>query len=151
MARPNWNYVRIDVGMPGHPKIAALSPGTKWTLIELWCWCGQYLTDGFVPAANWNRIGTPRERNAIVAAGLAVPEDGGWRMHDYLEHQRSRAEVDEKRAQRVEAGKNSAAARQAKRLRLVGQNGNDSFNDSFNGRFNGRSTEAEAEADTTRA
>jgi len=122
VARPNWNYVRIDVNMPGHPKIAGLSAAAKWTLVELWCWCGNYLTDGFVPEASWERIGTQRDRAAILAAGLAEQADGGYRMHDYLEHQRSRAEVDEKRSQRSEAGKRSAASRartRASPLRVV--------------------------------
>lgn len=157
MARPNWNYIRIDVHLPDHEKMDDLSDKAFRTLIELWCWCGEHLTDGFVRDAKWKTFGTKNARNELVAHRLAEPVDGGWMMHDFTGpdgHQRSRAEVDEKRAQRSQAGKMSAAARaktRASPLRLVEHNGNDSLNGSSHGSLNKRATEAEAEADTTRA
>ena len=157
MARPNWNYIRIDVHLPDHEKLDDLSDKAFRTLIELWCWCGEHLTDGFVRDAKWRTFGTKPVRDELVAHRLADRAEGGWMMHDFTGpdgHQRSRAEVDEKRAQRAEAGRKSAAARAAAKvapLRLVQQNGNGSLNESLNGSLNKRATEAEAEADTTRA
>ena len=157
MARPNWNYIRIDVHLPDHEKMDDLSDKAFRTLIELWCWCGEHLTDGFVRDAKWKTFGTKTCRDELVAHRLADRADGGYMMHDFTGadgHQRSRAEVDEKRAQRVQAGKKSAAARAAARstpLRLVEHNGNDSLNGSLNGLLNKRATEAEAEAEVPRA
>ena len=153
MARPNWNYIRVDVHLPDHEKMDDLSDKAFRTLIRLWCWCGEHLTDGFVREAKWKTFATKAVRDELVAHRLAERVDGGMMMHDFTGsdgHQRSRAEVDEKRAQRSEAGKRSAAARAAARaapLRLVQQ----TVNDSLNGSLNKRATEAEAEADTTRA
>ena len=48
MARPNWEYIRIDVLLPEHPKTDGLSDKAFRTLVELWCWCGLNRTDGFV-------------------------------------------------------------------------------------------------------
>ena len=157
MARPNWNYIRIDVHLPDHEKMDDLSDKAFRTMIELWCWCGEHLTDGFVREAKWKTFGTKNAREELVAHRVAEPVDGGWMMHDFTGpdgHQRTRAEVDAKREQRAEAGRKSAAARartRASPLRLVEQNGNEPLNGSSNGSLNKRATEAEAEADTTRA
>ena len=103
-ARPNWEYIRVDVLLPNHPKLDGLNYPAKWTLLELWCHCGQYLTDGFVRDAMWRRFGTANARRLLVEKGLAIRVDGGYQMHDYLHHQRSRAEVEELRDKRAKAG-----------------------------------------------
>lgn len=112
MARPNWEYIRIDVLLPGHPKLAGLSRSARWTFIELLCHCGQYHTDGWVTADVWPTIGSRAERDAIVKRGLAEPAPlGGYIMHDYTEHNRSKADIDELSAKRAEAGRKGGRAR----------------------------------------
>ena len=113
MARPNWNYIRIDVALPDHEKIDRLSDKAFRTLIELWCWCGYHLNDEFVREAKSKTFGSKTARTASRPR-WAEPVNGGYMMHDFVGpngHQRSRAEAEEKRAQRSEAGKASAAAR----------------------------------------
>jgi hypothetical protein len=109
MARPNWEYIRVDVLLPEHPKIDLLTRAARWTLVELWCYCGRNRTDGIVSAARWKTFGTPAERRQIVDAGFAEPigegVGGGFVMHDYTEHNRSRAEIDELSARRADAGR----------------------------------------------
>lgn len=109
MARANWEWIKIDVLLPGHPKLAGLSPAARWTLVELWCHCGQYHTDGWVREAVWNKTGTRTHRDAIVKAELADPAPmGGYIMHDFTGpngHQRSKEEIDELSAKRAEAGR----------------------------------------------
>ena len=167
MARPNWNYIRVDVDLTDHEKTDDLSDKAFRTLVEMWCWCGRKLNDGFIRDAKWKTFGTEAAREQLLRVppgyehGFAERVTGGYQMHDFTGpdgHQRSRAEVDEKRAQRSEAGKRSAAARAAARaspLRIVERNGNESLNGSFNRpsheSFNKTPTEAEAEADTTRS
>src|SRR6185312_11444594 len=104
MARPNWEYIRVDVLLPGNPKLDGLTYPSRWTLIELWCHCGQYLTDGFVRDAVWRRLGTANARRQLLEHDLAHRVPGGYQMHDYLEHQRSRAEVEDLREKRRKAG-----------------------------------------------
>jgi hypothetical protein len=114
VARPNWEYIRVDVLLPGHEKLDGLSAASKWLLVELWCWCGQYRNDGFVRDAKWKTFGTPSARDALVTRGLAERGDGGWIMHDFVGpdgHQRSRAEIDELSARRAEAGRKGGQAR----------------------------------------
>lgn len=98
-------YIRLHDGITDHPKIDPLSDKAFRTHIDLLCWCSRHLTDGYVPDATWRKRGTPKVRGELLAAGLAESTDGGVRMHDYLEHQRSAAEVATLRKARQEAGK----------------------------------------------
>lgn len=146
MARPNWEYIRVDVLLPDHPKLDGLSYAAKWTLIELWCWCGKNTTDGFVRDAKWKSFGPPTARAALVKAGLATRADGGYLMHDYLAHQRSLEEIKEVKAKRSEAGKRSAESR-AKARALAQQ----SVEQDVEQTRSKPATEAEAEADRSGA
>jgi hypothetical protein len=58
------------------------------------------LTDGFIPKDRVARL-APRVRESHIAelvdADLWAPVVGGWSIHDYLEYNPSRAEVNERR------------------------------------------------------
>ena len=73
VARPNWEYIRVDVLLPFHPKLDGLTYTSKWTLIELWSHCGQHLTDGFVRDAVWKRTGTLAAKKQLLEHDLASP------------------------------------------------------------------------------
>lgn len=88
-------YIRVHDGLPDHPKVEPLSDAAFRLLMSVWCWCSRHLTDGYVPAAVWAKRGTARTRRELTAAGLVEEVPGGVSMHDYLEHQRSAAEVNE--------------------------------------------------------
>jgi hypothetical protein len=114
MARPNWEYIRIDVLLPEHPKIEGLSDKAFRALFDLWCYCGRNRTDGIVTEKRW-KAKSRSVRDELVKAGLAEPMPGeGVVMHDFVGpdgHQRTRAEIDELSAKRTEAAKKAAAAR----------------------------------------
>lgn len=115
MARPNWEYIRIDVLLPEHPKIDLLTRSARWTLVELWCYCGRNRTDGIVSAQRWRTFGTPAERRQILDAGFAEPADDrdasfGYVMHGYLEHQRSRAQIEKLSKDRADAGRKGGSS-----------------------------------------
>lgn len=97
-------YIRVHDGMPDHPKVYGLSDKAFRLLVETWCWCSRHLTDGAMPESVWNKRGNPKSRKELIAAGLAEVTDGGVVMHDYLEHQRSAAEVAELVAARSKSG-----------------------------------------------
>src|SRR5262245_29531559 len=97
--------------MPTNPKVCGLGLASRWLLVELWCYCGQHLTDGYVPDAVWRRTGRARDRQSLVDKGFIHPVPGGYQMHDYLEHQRSRAEVEELREKRRKAGAKGGQAK----------------------------------------
>jgi len=97
-------YIRVHDGIEDHPKIAPLSDKAFRLLVTTWGWCSRHLTDGRVPLKVWNKRGTKRARDELLAAklievcdGIGEPTGGYVLMHDYLEHQRSAALVEEKR------------------------------------------------------
>ena len=110
LARPNWEFIRVDVLLPEHPKVEGLSDRAFRALIELWCYCGRQQTDGIVTARQWSAV-PARARAELIDHGLAKPmELGGAVMHDYTAHQRSRAEIKDLSEKRAEAGRRGGSA-----------------------------------------
>lgn len=98
-------YIKLHDGMLDHPKIDPLSDAAFRLLIGSWCWCSRHLTDGVMPAATWNRRGSARVRAELVAAGLVRLRGDTVEFHDYLQHQRSAAQVAAMKEQRRNAGR----------------------------------------------
>jgi hypothetical protein len=120
MARPNWEYIRVDVLLTEHPKLDGLSPIAKWTLIELWCYCGRHRTDGHIGEGRWKTFGTKAAREQLLHVppgykhGFVEKVVDGYLVHDFVGpdgHQRTRAEIDELSAKRTESARKAAAAR----------------------------------------
>lgn len=103
MPRDKRTFITVHDGMPEHHKIEALSDKAFRALIDLWCWCSRNTSDGDVPESVWLKRTTPRVR-AELLVDLVEPRPTGVHMHDYLEHQRSKAEIDELRDKRARAG-----------------------------------------------
>ena len=112
-------WVRIDEQFYNHPKLAALGaymlPCVGLHLLAL-CYCNTYLTDGLVPSGQIPRLaGDLRELlpdgqpwglvDRLVAAGLWEPAEGGYQIHDFLDYNPSRKEVEVLRQERAQAGK----------------------------------------------
>lgn len=118
MARPNWEYIRVDVLLPEHPKIEGLSDKAFRALMTLWCYCGRQRSDGIVTAKQWKKW-PPKVRNELILAGLAHQMDigGGCVMHDFTGpdgHQRSRQEIEEASEARSEKARHAANTRWGK-------------------------------------
>lgn len=111
MPRDERTYITLHDGMPEHPKVDPLSDAAFRLVVDLWCWCSRNRTDGRVKIATWNKRGTPKARREIIDAGLAEMHDDHVDMHDYLEHQRSAAEIDELREKRRAAGSKGGKAK----------------------------------------
>src|ERR1700749_1237637 len=111
MARPNWEYIRIDVLLMENHKVEELSDRAFRALIDLWCYCGRNHTDGAVTDRRWKAV-PPKARKELLTAGLADQDDGGAvTMHDYLAHQRSKDTIEDVSGRRAEAGRRGAEAR----------------------------------------
>lgn len=111
MPRPGWTYVRIDDQLPEHYKLDGLKEGARMhllgTLVEVLAYCSRNLSDGEISDARWELLGTPLGRRLLSERGFAAPTPGGWKVHDYLGHQRSKEEV----AALSEAGRKAARRR----------------------------------------
>jgi hypothetical protein len=94
-------WVKIDDSFPNHPKIVGLTDKAFRIHISGLCYCGTYLTDGFVPMTIAARFANEDMQYIVelTQAGLwrEAPQDNGFHIHDYLAHQTSKTQVEEKR------------------------------------------------------
>ena len=103
------SYVRIEDDFADHPKVRKLDKTAF--IVHVWalCHCGRHLTDGFVAlealaGCPWvsKRSALTRALGHLEGAGLWEREDGGFRIHDYLKFNPTRAEVLKKRQLKTE-------------------------------------------------
>ncbi|MEV0214264.1 hypothetical protein [Micromonospora sp. NPDC050695] len=121
-------YVRVSTDLPTHPKLEAIdNPSAGWAYVVSLCYSAQSFTDGHFPLKGVCRIA-----NVEMAVATALAEQGLWHLpghdcadcdqpkaghavvHDYLQHQRSAAEVHELTEKRRAAGRKGAESRWAK-------------------------------------
>lgn len=95
-------WVRLDDQFPEHPKVSEAGPLAAWLYVCGLAYCARQLTDGFIPAAQLRRLlptgSVAKLADRLVSARLWEPTDGGFRVHDYLEYQPSRVEVEAERS-----------------------------------------------------
>jgi hypothetical protein len=92
---------RIDDGLYDHPKLDDLGR-YRLACIGLWTlsisWSNRFLTDGHIPADRLKRLGgTLALADRLVMAGLWDKVADGYRIHDFLEFNSSRQEVEDVR------------------------------------------------------
>lgn len=95
-------YFRVDDGLHCHPKalIAGNAALGLWT--RCGSFCGQQNTGGKVPTEIAKAYGTRGEIARLVLAGLWIPVDGGYQMHDWTDHNYTVEQVKEQRAKAAE-------------------------------------------------
>lgn len=105
--REEITYILVHDRMPDHPKIRPLSDAAFRLLVRLWCHCGEHVvTDGKLDADVWLTMGTTKTRKELLDRRLVEEHDDGmYEVHDWLDIQRSAAEVEALRAKKSEAGK----------------------------------------------
>lgn len=117
-SRPPW--LRLDTDLFESPKIQrALARGSH-SAVLLWvqgiAYSTRYLTDGWVPLPMPRQWGyRDKHVEALVETGLWYPleitDDGGWLIHDFADHQPTRAEWEAKTEKRRAAARRSWAER----------------------------------------
>ncbi len=114
-------WVKLDDGMPEHPKVEALSDNAFRAFICSIAYSGRQLTDGYLPAQVAHRYANG-SLGELTDSGLWEIVEGGYVVHDYLEYQRSKADVLELREARKEAGaKGGKASSRAKDKQVLEQ------------------------------
>lgn len=107
---------RVDDHHYRHEKLAELDDDLRKGCIALFwlaiSWCNDRLTDGRVPRGTVRILGGDgAEADELVRVGLWETEGKGYRVHDFLDFNKSKAQVEDERVQRTIAGKAGAAAR----------------------------------------
>ena len=93
-------WIKIDDSFPDHPKIIGLTDKAFRTHIQGLCYCGRFLTDGFIPFVAVQLMATNPETkptDELEAKGLWLRNDKGFLIVNYLEHQTSKRQVEDKR------------------------------------------------------
>lgn len=101
-------YVRVETAVRTHPKFLKAGPAASWLWLCGVAYCQDAETDGFIPEETLPFLGVKNARQLVThleKAKLWDRVEGGWRVHDYLVHNRSAAEISALRSRRREGGK----------------------------------------------
>jgi hypothetical protein len=89
-------YIQVEASVRTHPKFLKAGPAPSWLWLCGLAYCQEGLTDGFIPTEALPYLGVKNAAQLashLVKAGLWHEAEGGWNVHDYLEHNRSAHEV----------------------------------------------------------
>lgn len=122
-------WVRLDEEFPDHPKVVTAGPLAGWLHVCALAYCNRHLTDGFIPRAQVGRLVnfagiinldedpgpcdvrdmpdvSPYElADRLVSLGVWERRQGGFAIHDFLDYQPSRAEIEAQRKVKKDAGR----------------------------------------------
>jgi hypothetical protein len=111
-------WANLDDKYPKHPKVVALSDSAFRLHTSGICYCAEFKTDGHISTEVIPAL-VPRFRRAalteLVEKGLWNLNGTGYQIHDYLQWNRSKKQIETERERihrtRSAAGKKGAAAR----------------------------------------
>lgn len=116
MVRVSW--AKLDDGFWMNPKVLMAGNAGAGVFARLLSYCGCYLTDGRIPAEVVHTI-VGRDKAALESLErlLLVVQagPGAYEIPDFLEHNRSKAQVEADREQRREAGRRGGQKRSDRR------------------------------------
>ena len=104
-------FFKLHNGFPEHPKAFELSDKAFRQLIEAWCYCSRNLNDGQLTNAQFLKLFSAKSRKELLTVGFVKPSSFGYEMHDYLEHQQSAEDVENRRNKRAMAGSKGGKAK----------------------------------------
>lgn len=92
------SWFKLDDHFPDHPKFVAAGGDAAWLWICGGCYCARHLTDGLIPKAAVPRLSDRRNptklAERLVGVGAWIDRGDCYEMHDYLEFNPSRADVE---------------------------------------------------------
>ena len=113
-------YANITHDFADSPKVMILSVEAKWSLLEMILWSCRMQTDGVisrrVAAAKWSLdVCQELATNDPEVPSLLELENGDFQIHDFAEHQTTKAEIEAIREQKRRAGALGGRAKSARR------------------------------------
>lgn len=104
-------WVFLDDKFHSNPKVLAAGNAGAGLYARALSYCGDHLTDGFVPEHWAKAAASPKLREKLVHIGIWTVVPGGYQIPDYLKLNPSKEKVLAKRAERSKAGSKGAANR----------------------------------------
>jgi len=86
---------RLDTGWHANPKVLAL--GLQAMGLHAWSisYCDYVRSDGFIPAGAWPALpGVRQALKQLVDAGVWEMRPDGYQLHDYLQYNRSKEQIE---------------------------------------------------------
>lgn len=113
-------WFKVDDNLAFHPKVLRVGNAAMGLWVRAGSWSAQQLTDGVIPDSILPSLGTVKQAQALVAAGLWDRAAGAWSFHEWNAdgRQPTRAKVEAERA--------AAAERQRKHREEKGSSRRDS-------------------------
>lgn len=163
-------FVKVDDAFPDHPKFLEAGPLAGYLALCAIAWSNRNRTDGFIPSGQVGRLATfddiadgmvegcivdrlvnPKDlADELVTVGLWEQVDRGFRIHDYLEHQNSAADIRDLSTARAEAGRKGADARWGVTARDTQQQPNTNGNSKSHGKPDGKPIASECQKEEGR-
>ncbi len=117
------SWVKLDDGFSEHPKVLAVSGDALKLHLAGFCYCARQETDGAIPELALAQLTQFSKPKAIKLAARLVEvrlwerNGAGWLVHDYLDYNPSKKELDARREIKRRAGQAGGLAKQAGRER----------------------------------
>lgn len=110
-------YTNTDYSFWTNPKVRASGKDAAFLYIAGNGFCNEYLTDGFISDTDIETVAfnaflrSPKKAvESLVKAGLWDRVSGGYMIHDYLDYNKSKQEIEELRSKKTYAGKKGGRA-----------------------------------------
>jgi hypothetical protein len=107
-------WLSVDDNFADHRKIERLSDAAFRLHVAGLCMTARMQDDGLVYATKVPRLVPRFRKNALqelIDAGIWIPHPDGYEIHDYLDWNLSRAQIEARREKKREAGKKGADAK----------------------------------------
>jgi hypothetical protein len=105
-------WAKVAVDFFDHPQVVTLSEQQQVRYLRMILYSQRHETDGFIPYGAMRACHTnARHMQAMATAGLITEVDGGWHITGFLNHQRSREELESARQVSSEKARKAARAR----------------------------------------
>lgn len=105
MAKDTRPYITVTNELFRHPKWLRLTDKARIYLLELWGHCNEFRTDGMVEDFILDARGPKISQELVKVGWVEITHDPNvFYMHDYLDHQPSKAEIEERIADKRTAG-----------------------------------------------
>ena len=105
-------WTRLDDRFPEHPKVVGISNAAFRLHVTALCYASRYQTEGHLPPAALRVIGGRKQLvQELVNAQLWELNGQAWLIHDYLDYNPSREQLQQANEQKRIAGAKGAAMR----------------------------------------
>ena len=114
------SWVKLDDKFTGHTKVLAAGPEAAWLHIEGLCYCAQQETDGvildtaLVMLTQYSKPKAGKLAARLVEVGMWERNGAGYVIHDYLDYNPSRKELEARREIKRRAGRAGGLAKAGK-------------------------------------